>query len=531
MYSKNNEKMIIQKKQEKINYYGIKKFKVGTASVLIAAGFAFLGTNAFASDNTENNTTVTVDKTSQDTNLNTANNTNNGVIEKETANSSTVGSSDNFSRLETTTQPTRDEKSTQPVESVHPKVEKQVNKSELENSINRLQAAIEKAGVNDKTKSAVGEAKSELISAQNLLQDSTATQEEINRKVVELKNKAFVLESMQKVSTEPKEEKVNKNNDPRNGKAIPGKGESGFRADTTVNPIIPAKEGPTNNNKLGSGNNPADGVFESAKDQFGDIDFSNATEKSKEVKKQWSRSTASQGGETKILGSVTYNWKEKEITAAEANNNNGLNGWKIESGEKVTAVKPEAPTNVAANRPEGFDPKPSKVYDLNGKIPQRDNEVPVPGNPLGVNAANQNYANGVNHSGMVGTHSLPKGYYLELGKKGTKISKEYSVNGNSRVMLSAITGGAYGNAGTAGTGERVKITVYDANTGEKIYSVRDDQGIGTKYENEHVSTPTGSGGNGDGWTEYRAIYEIPKTTSRIKVEIEALDDILLELSI
>ena len=233
MYSKNNEKMIIQKKQEKINYYGIKKFKVGTASVLIAAGFAFLGTNAFASDNTENNTTVTVDKTSQDANLNTANNISNGVIEKEAAKSSKVGNSDNFSQLETTTQPTQDEKSTQPVEGTQPKVEKQVNKSELENSINRLQAALEKAGVNDKTKSTVEEAKSELISAQNLLQDSTATQEEINRKVVELKNKAFVLESMQKASTEPKEEKVNKNNDPRNGKAIPGKGESGLRTPET----------------------------------------------------------------------------------------------------------------------------------------------------------------------------------------------------------------------------------------------------------------------------------------------------------
>ena len=143
---------------------------------------------------------------------------------------------------------------------------------------------------------------------------------------------------MKKATSDKKEEKVNKNNDPRNGKAIPGKGESGFREAATANPIIPAAEGPTNNNKRGSGNNPADGVFESAKDQFGDIDFSNATEKSREVKKQWSRSTASQGGETKILGSVTYNWKEKEITAAEANNNNGLNGWKIESGEKVTAV-------------------------------------------------------------------------------------------------------------------------------------------------------------------------------------------------
>ena len=233
MYSKNNEKMIIQKKQERINYYGIKKFKVGTASVLIAAGFAFLGANAFASDNTENNTTVTVDKTSQDANLNTSNNTSNGVIEKEAAKSSKVGNSDNFSEHETTTHPTRDEKSTQPVEAAQTKVEKQVNKSELENSINRLQAALEKAGVNDKTKTTVEAAKSELISAQNLLQDSIATQEEINRKVVELKNKAFVLESMQKVSTEPKEEKVNKNNDPRNGKAIPGKGESGFRTPET----------------------------------------------------------------------------------------------------------------------------------------------------------------------------------------------------------------------------------------------------------------------------------------------------------
>ena len=175
MYSKNNEKMIIQKKQEKINYYGIKKFKVGTASVLLAAGFAFLGTNAFASDNTENNTTVSVDKTSQDANSNTVNNTSNGVIEKEAAKSSKVGNSYNFSEHETTTQPTRDEKSTQPVEAAQPKVEKQVNKSELENSINRLQAALEKAGVNDKTKTTVEEAKSELISAQNLLQDSTAT--------------------------------------------------------------------------------------------------------------------------------------------------------------------------------------------------------------------------------------------------------------------------------------------------------------------------------------------------------------------
>ena len=473
--------------------YSIRKFTVGVASVAIASGLMVFGANVQAA---EEGTSVTGQ---QGTSLT--------VQEGETV------------HKEGNVEKTNNENK---VEKVSTENKAPIQVDELQKNLSAVEAKLAQLPETKETKSAIDAVKEVVKEANKVLTDETKTQESVNAIAKQLSSQLTILNSM-KMEID-KEEKEQKNNDSRNGKAIPGNGESGFREATTANPIIPAKEGPTNNNKLGSGNNPADGVFESAKDQFGDIDFSNATEKSKEVKKQWSRSTASQGGETKILGSVTYNWKEKEITAAEANNNNGLNGWKIESGEKVTAVKPEAPTNVAANRPEGFDPKPSKVYDLNGKIPQRDNEVPVPGNPLGVNAANQNYANGVNHSGMVGTHSLPKGYYLELGKKGTKISKEYSVNGNSRVMLSAITGGAYGNAGTAGTGERVKITVYDANTGEKIYSVRDDQGIGTKYEKEHISTPTGSGGNGDGWTEYRAIYEIPKTTSRVKVEIEALDD-------
>ena len=481
MYSKNNKKMNDQKQLEKVNQYGIKKFNVGTASVLVAAGFAFLGGgNALAND---------------DTAVNNAN-------ESATSTAATATAKE---------------------ETPAPTVAK-ANKANLSAAIARVQNAIAKAAVTEKTASAIEEGKAELANAQALEASETATQGDVDKATVALKNRAFVLESMPKATAEKKEEKVNKNQDSRNGQAIPGQGESGFRdAAATANPIISATEGPTNNNKLGSGNNPADGVFESAKNQFGDIDFANATEKSKEVKKQWSRSTASQGGNTEILGSLTYNWKEKEITAAEANNNNALNGWKIESGEKVTAVKPEAPTNVSANRPAGFDPKPSKVYDLDGKVTQRDNENPAPGNPLGVNAANQNYANGVNYSGMVGTHNLPKGYYLELGKQGTKISKEYAVNGNSRVMLSAITGGAYGNAGTAGTGEKIKITVKD-DKGNVIASIRDDHTIGEKFEESHVSEPAGDGGNGDGWTEYRAIYEIPKGVTKIKVEIEALND-------
>ena len=222
MYSKNNKKMIIQKKQEKINYYGIKKFKIGTASVLIAAGFAFLGSNAFASDSQQSNSNVSVNRVEGNTNSITS--------EKNVGINSKVDSTDKKETLEKTTQQVQKDQTTQPMQ---PTVDKQINKSELVNSINRLQTAIDSADVSDKTKSTIEEAKLELTSAKSLEQSSTTIQEEINRKVVELKNKAFVLESMKKATSDKKEEKVNKNNDPRNGKVIPGKGESGFRAPET----------------------------------------------------------------------------------------------------------------------------------------------------------------------------------------------------------------------------------------------------------------------------------------------------------
>ena len=503
---------------QKVQRFSIRKYSFGAASVAVAAYMMFGGAATVQAH--EQGTSATV--TSEQVNSDAGNQADSSKPQASTytATPTVEAQTATATPAPEVAQPSAPAGPSKPEEAPA----KKADTSKLEAAIARLEVALGKASSTEKTASAIESAKAELANAKALEANEKATQADVDKAAKELNNKAFVVESMPKAKAEKKEEKENKNQDSRNGQAIPGQGESGFRdGAATANPIIPATEGPTNNNKLGSGNNPADGVFESAKNQFGDIDFANATEKSKEVKKQWSRSTASQGGNTEILGSLTYNWKEKEITAAEANNNNALNGWKIESGEKVTAVKPEAPTNVSADRPAGFDPKPSKVYDLDGKVTQRDNENPAPGNPLGVNAANQSYANGVNYSGMVGTHDLPKGYYLELGKQGTKISKEYAVNGNSRVMLSAITGGAYGNAGTAGTGEKVKITVKD-DKGNVIASIRDDRTIGEKFEESHISEPAGDGGNGDGWAEYRAIYEIPKDVTKIKVEIEALND-------
>ena len=111
---------------------------------------------------------------------------------------------------------------------------------------------------------------------------------------------------------------------------------------------------------------------------------------------------------------------------------------------------------------------------------------------------------------------LHKGYYLELGKKGTKLTKEFNVNGNSRVILNVTSGAVYGAAGKADSGEKTNITIYDADTNEKISSIQDALGGGK--EKEHVSS-----GYSRVWNEYRAMYDIPKTTKRIRVEIEAGD--------
>ena len=69
MFSKNNIKMNDKKQAEKINQYGIKKFNAGTASVLIASGFLFLGGAAQAADTTKQETsaaTTANDKTTRE---------------------------------------------------------------------------------------------------------------------------------------------------------------------------------------------------------------------------------------------------------------------------------------------------------------------------------------------------------------------------------------------------------------------------------------------------------------------------------
>ena len=473
--------------------YSIRKFTIGVASVAIATGLMVFGANVQAA---EEGTSATVQQTNPTTVKPGENVNKEGKVEK------------------TNTENNVDKASTENKVAV--------NVDELQKNLSAVEARLPQLPETKETKSAIDAAKEVVKKANKVLNDETKTQESVNAVSKQLSSQLTILNSMK---TEiDKEEKEHKNNDSRNGKAIPGNGESGFRA-TPTGIGEQAAEGPTSNNKRGVGANPVDNVISSLKNQFGDIDFNtpDVETKSATVENQYSRNNASSPNPAPVkLGKITYNWKEKKIE-------NEIDGWKIEgTNNYVTAIKPEDPTEVAADRPAGFDPKPSKVYDNNGSIDRQYNDTPVPGNPLAPNKANQNYANGVNYSSVPGVplnnaaHSaVGKGYYIQLNKKGTQISKEFNVNPNSRLYLSALTGGAYGNMGTAGTGEKVEITVRDADTNEVLTTLTD---ANNHNETTHVSTPYGDGGNGNGFGFWRTIINTPNTTKKIKVTIKALED-------
>ena len=569
MYSKNNKKMNEQKQLEKVNQYGIKKFNVGTASVLVAAGFAFLGGgNALANNDTA------------------VNNANEPATPAATA--------------------------TAKEETPAPTVEK-ANKANLSAAIARVQNAIAKAAVTEKTASAIEEGKAELANAQALEASETATQGEVDKATVALKNRAFVLESMPKATADKKEEKVNKNQDSRNGQAIPGQGESGFRAvDTTAansaaeatkykgerdkalpelqanidkiqaqiakEEALPANKkdqfkidvlkgikqkaenvittanaadatsaqamsqqaeavkserdllalylagktelgAPASENHAGYGNNPKNGVFESLKEGFGDkVTFTDADKKSETIATQYESGRDITNKVNNVpnakdpIGSATYNWQEKAITKADAEAGM-LNGWKIEKGDKVNAVKPLDVTNVTDKdgQPSTREVPKSKIYSNDGELKKYQT------------SGEKSYVNG---SGAVPSVTPTidvmrnnvfgevknRDYYLELGSKGTTLSKEFDVNGNSRLNVNLIHSAAYGGSTSTSSGEKVKLTIVDAFTGKEIKPVEGKNG---PLETEQGALAA------NGWNHLDRIYDIPAETTKIKVLIEA----------
>ena len=472
-----------------------------------------------------------------------------------------------------------------------------------------MEAALKKAGLTEKTASAIEAAKAELAKAQALLLTDKEKQLEVDYSTSSLKNRAFVLESMPKASTDKKE---NKNQDPRNGKAIPGQGESGFRAvDTSAansaeeatkykgerdkalpelqanidkiqaeiakqeaqptdkkdqfkidvlknikqkaeNVITTANAAdatsaqamsqqaeavkserdllafylagktelgaPVSENHVAYGNNPQNGVFESLKEGFGDkVTFTDADKKSETIATQYESGRDITNKVNNVpnakdpIGSATYNWQEKTITKDEAPGL--LNGWKIEVGEKVNAVKPLDVTNVTDKdgQPSTREVPKSKIYSNDGELKKYQT------------SGENSYVNG---SGAVPSVTPTidvmrtnafgevknRDYYLELGSKGTTLSKEFDVNGNSRLNVNLIHSAAYGGSTSTSAGERVKLTIVDAFTGKEIKPVEGKNGPLTTEQAALAA---------NGWNHLDRIYDIPAETTKIKVLIEA----------
>ena len=544
--------------------YSIRKFSVGVASVAIASGLAVLGGVNVQAAEEATATTPTTEA------VETANKDNKQVVEK-------------------------------------------VDKSGLTSAIARLEAALEKAASTEKTTSAIESAKAELANAKTVSANEAATKEEVAKATSAVNGKAFVIESMPKATADKKEEKENKNQDPRNGQAIPGQGESGFRAvDTTAansaeeatkykgirdaaltelqaniakvqakldaekakdankkdqakidtytkiiekaNAVVTKANAadatsaqamsqqaeavkserdllalylnkkadlgaPVSENHAAYGNNPKNGVFESLKEGFGDkVTFTDADKKSETIAKQYESGRDITNKVNNVpnakdpIGSATYNWQEKAITKADAEAGM-LNGWKIEVGEKVNAVKPLDVTNVTDKdgQPSTREVPKSKIYSNDGELKKYQT------------SGENSYVNG---SGAVPSVTPTidvmrnnvfgevknRDYYLELGSKGTTLSKEFDVNGNSRLNVNLIHSAAYGGTTATSAGERVKLTIVDAFTGKEIKPV--------EGKNGPLATEQGALA-ANGWNHLDRIYEIPAETTKIKVLIEA----------
>lgn len=209
---------------EKFTRYSIRKVSFGVASVAVATGLFFLGGGSVQANSPvvpagpEVGAEGGVQGESESLSLSKVND---NTLASESSTDSEMEPAVSVPEVPATVEP-------QPETAIEAPEVTKVDTGKLEVAITRMETALGKAGVSEKTAATIENAKAELAKAQTFLSNEKATQAEVDKATRELKNKAFVIESMPKA--EKKE--ANKNQDSRNGQAIPGNGGSGFREAT-----------------------------------------------------------------------------------------------------------------------------------------------------------------------------------------------------------------------------------------------------------------------------------------------------------
>ena len=243
-----------QSQVEKFTRYSIRKVSFGAASVAVATGLFFLGGGSVQAAELVTNPESTEVQNPQNVN------------EKSSAPSKEVSGQESATDKAADGQKTSSakESATDPqasaVETPNGVTEKvAINTASLEDLVAQAESRLSQLTEGKKTKSVIDDAKNLVNKAKELLNDDTKTQAKVDALAKQLSSSLVILNS---IKSEATEEKVNNNQDPRNGQAISGKGESGFRADTSSNngtttvtndvltPTTPAQ--PTAKNIIGS---------------------------------------------------------------------------------------------------------------------------------------------------------------------------------------------------------------------------------------------------------------------------------------
>ena len=585
-----------QSQVEKFTRYSIRKVSFGAASVAVATGLFFLGGGSVQAAEQVTNSEPTEVQNPQNVNEKSSE-PSREVTGQASATAKEPDGQNNTSVKESS--PVNETSAVETPEVVAEKVA--INTASLEDLVAKVEGRLSQLTEGKKTKSVIDDAKNLVNKAKELLNDDTKTQAKVNALAKQLSSSLFILNSIKSEAT-----KVNKNQNPRNGQAIPSNGESGFRdtgtvADGTENPVvvntnditqkaseleaeiakveslisaenakgegktdkelvgiltqvkesaqavknkgnnIPTTEkekhallqelkekvdllklyqakkldwgAPANNHLANYGNNPSDAVISNLNDTFGTPDFSNATSHTKRVEDQASGIRGAIN-----LGSATYHWKQKGITVDEAKAG-ALGGWKIvdkEGANTVNIVKPEAPTNIEYKEGQSattYAPKPAKVYDNNGHVTATGGQ----GRP-NAGGGVLNYMISTDRLGNGSIGKVNKDYYVELKKQGTTIYKDFDVNPNSHLYANLVFSSAYGKLGLSSTGEKIKMKIVDAYTGQPLSELTRKDGKAS--DTEFIGQP---GSDSDGFAALWRVVKVPEGTTKVRVFVEAGD--------
>ena len=245
-----------QSQVEKFTRYSIRKVSFGAASVAVATGLFFLGGGSVQAAESVTNPEPTEVQNPQNVNEKSPE-PSKVVSGQESATDKAVDVQKTSSAKESAT-----DTQASAVETPEVVTEKvAINTASLEDLVAKVESRLSQLTEDKKTKSVIDDAKNLVNKAKELLNDDTKTQAKVDAQAKQLSSSLVILNS---IKSETTEEKVNKNQDPRNGKEIPGKGESGFReaagttsgtsnttvTNDTITPTTPAQ--PTAKDIIGS---------------------------------------------------------------------------------------------------------------------------------------------------------------------------------------------------------------------------------------------------------------------------------------